>query len=263
MGEGAFVGVDAPNVYLVLGDSGAAFIDTAYGKDDEIRAQLAAWNALGSPPVAGIILTHRHGDHIGGAVQLHEATGGPILSSHEERAAVDASLTGGKVNRAVRSGETLDLGSATLEFIETPGHTLGSLCIYLRQDSVLFSGDMILGTGTTVISPDHGDMRLYIESLRGLLEYHAAVIAPGHGPEIHAANAKIQSLIDHRLDREAQLLRLIGEGKHTIEELFQAVYPELHPGLHDTARSQIRAHLNKLERDGTVEMSTQGFWCII
>ena len=262
VGEGAFVGVYAPNVYLVLGDAKAAFIDTAYGKDDEVRAQLAAWEALGSLPVAGIILTHRHGDHIGGAVRLQEATGGPILSSYEERAAVDAGLTGGKVGRAVGSGETLDLGAATLEFIETPGHTLGSLCIYLREDSVLFSGDMILGTGTTVISPDHGDMRLYIESLRGLLDYHAAVIAPGHGPEIYAANAKIQSLIDHRLDREAQLLRLIGEGKHTIEELFQAVYPELHPGLHDTARSQIRAHLNKLEQDGGVRTNGEGFWSV-
>ena len=52
MGKGAFVGVYAPNVYLILGDSRAAFIDTAYGKNDEVRAQLAAWEAVGSPPVA-------------------------------------------------------------------------------------------------------------------------------------------------------------------------------------------------------------------
>ncbi len=254
VGDSAFVGVYPPNVYLVAGDGKAVFIDTAYGKDEEVEAQLEAWESLGKPTVEGIVLTHRHGDHIGGAVRLSEATGGPIISSACERAAIDADLKGGRVARAVRSGETMGLGDATLEFIETPGHTLGSLCIYLREDDVLFSGDMILGTGTTVISPEHGDMRLYIESLRKLLDYDAAIIAPGHGPEISEANAKIQSLIDHRLDREAQILRLIDEGKQTIEALFEAIYPELHPGLHDVARSQIRAHLVKLEQDRKVQV---------
>ena len=259
VGEGAFAGVYAPNVYLVVGEGKAAFIDTAYGRDEEVDAQLQAWESLGKPSVEGIVLTHRHGDHIGGAVRLSEATGGPIVSSADEQSAIDADLKGGKVGRAVRSGETLDLGHATLEFIETPGHTLGSLCVYLREDDVLFSGDMILGTGTTVVSPEHGDMRLYIESLRKLLDYDAAIIAPGHGPEIHGANTKIRSLIDHRLDREAQILRLIGEGKQTIEALFEAIYPELHPGLHDTARSQIRAHLVKLEQDGRVQSANERF----
>ncbi len=259
IGEGAFAGVYAPNVYLVVGDGGAAFIDTAYGKDEEVDAQVGVWESLGKPGLKGIVLTHRHGDHIGGAVRLSEATGGPIVSSAGEQAAIDADLKGGKVGRAVRSGETLDLGDATLEFIETPGHTLGSLCVYLREDDVLFSGDMILGTGTTVISPEHGDMRLYIESLRKLLGYDAAIIAPGHGPEIQGANTKIRSLIDHRLDREAQILRLMGEGKRTIDALFEAIYPELHPGLHDTARSQIRAHLVKLEQDGRVQSANERF----
>lgn len=251
VGEGAHQGVYPPNAYLIAGGAQAAFVDTAYGKDEEISAYLAHWRALGQPPIAAIILTHRHGDHIGGALRLREATGGALVCGVDERAAIEADLGGAGVDTAVADGDTLDLGGATLEFIHTPGHTLGSLCILHRQTQTLFSGDMILGTGTTVISPEHGDMSAYIASMRKLLRYDTQRIAPGHGPVIDAPQAKLNELITHRLAREEQIVELLAAGNRAVDDLLNAIYAgNIHPALMDTARSQIRAHLIKLERDG-------------
>ena len=90
VGEGAHQGVYAPNVYLVVGSERAAIIDTAYGKDEEVETYLNHWRSVGSPDVAAIVLTHRHGDHIGGAARLREATGGAVICNGIEQEAIES-----------------------------------------------------------------------------------------------------------------------------------------------------------------------------
>jgi len=146
----------------------------------------------------------------------------------------------------------LDLGGMSLELIHTPGHTMGSLCIYERGQGILFTGDHILGAGTTSINPEHGDMALYIASLQKLLKYNAKAIYPGHGPVIKEPNTKINELVQHRMDREKQVIELLRAGKGTVEAMLKAIYPELDKRLEGMAKGQIQAHIHKLEKEGRV-----------
>jgi glyoxylase-like metal-dependent hydrolase (beta-lactamase superfamily II) len=124
---------------------------------------------------------------------------------------------------------------------------------------VLFSGDNALGMGTTAISPPpRGDMARYIESLRRMQALDAALLCPGHGPIVHEPNRKIQELIDHRRERDEQVLALLQEGKGTLTQLVRGIYPELERRLERMARGQILSHLYKLEREGKVAMREEG-----
>ena len=258
VGESAFAGVYPPNVYLINGDGRAVFIDTAYGTDDELEAHLGMWRKLGKPDIAAIVLTHRHADHIGGARRLHEATGGEVVCAPAEKGHIERAQGPIDAIATAEHGETIDLGRGTLEFIHTPGHTMGSLCVLYREPGILFTGDTILGTGSVVVSPDDGDMGAYLDSLESLRGYGPRMICPGHGPAIDDPMDRVRWLIDHRLARERQILGLLEQGHRTLDELFQAVYPTLDSRLGDTARSQIRVHLIKLERDGKVSFESRG-----
>ena len=258
VGRPAFVGVQPPNVYLVAGSEGAAFIDTSFGRDEDFEAQVGLWESVGRPKMSAIVLTHRHRDHIGGARRLQAACGGEIASSKAEKGPIEAEPNGPQVSMAVSDGDTLDLGGATLQFVEAPGHTLGSLCVFHKEEGVLFTGDTVLGKGSTSISPDQGDMELYIRSLERLIGLDSSMIAPGHGPVVDQPRSKLEVLIRHRLDRESQILELLRNGSRSIDDLYGAMYPELDNRLQGSAKGQIRSHLIKLEREKRVVASRSG-----
>jgi len=99
----------------------------------------------------------------------------------------------------VADGDTITVGGLTVEVVHTPGHTLGSVCLYLREEKALFTGDTALGLGTVAISPPpHGDMALYLQSLERLKGYDCAVMLPGHGQAVHDVRRKLQELIGGR-----------------------------------------------------------------
>jgi hydroxyacylglutathione hydrolase len=146
-----------------------------------------------------------------------------------------------------------------LRCVHAPGHTAGHLCSYLEDDGVLFAGDNVLGVGTAAIAPPpHGDMAEYIRSLRKMQSLDAPLLAPGHGPLVREPNRKLQELIDHRQQREDQIVGLIAAGRDSAKSLVKAIYPELDKRLMSMATGQVLSHLHKLQSDGKLRLQGKG-----
>jgi glyoxylase-like metal-dependent hydrolase (beta-lactamase superfamily II) len=152
----------------------------------------------------------------------------------------------------VRDGATLSLGDTTLEFLEAPGHTYGSLAVFVRETRALFTGDNVMGTGSSVVNPGEGEISLYLQTLEKFLRYDPAVIYPGQGPVVTDPRAKIAGLIEHRRQRERQILALLAQSRQSIDQMVATLYPDLKQGLAHLARNQVRSHLIKLEKEGKV-----------
>lgn len=240
----SFAGTYAPNVYLVGTDKAAALIDAGYGNAASIRTRLEFINSLGYSKLDYILVTHAHPDHLGGASRIAEVTGARILLHPS-----DAKEPGD----GMMEGSRLELGRYRLTVVHTPGHTPGSVCILMEPGGVLFSGDSILGLGTTVVVPPGGNMADYLKSLRKLSSLNVSVVCPGHGPVIREPRRKIEELIEHRLERERQVLDSMRRGNCTVDGLIADIYPELEKRLFSLARWQVLAQLDKLVGEGKVK----------
>lgn len=283
-----YTGPQAPNVYLVADAGEGALIDSGFGDEQSVRARLDYLRERPEIRLRYIVLTHHHFDHSSGAQALRQATGAEIaMHPQEERSLRDwqgdvpqdidvpadqravaeqvrrfrQQAAEAKADIPIADGAMLRVGGLTLEVVHTPGHTLGSICIYLGEEGALFTGDTALGLGTVAISPPpHGDMRLYLESLERLKAYDAALMLPGHGRPLQDVARKLQELIDHRHEREEQILRLLADGVTTPRAMLGAIYPELDRRIVPMALRQIEAHLAKLAEERRVDPAAEGHW---
>ena len=131
----------------------------------------------------------------------------------------------------------------------TPGHARDHLCYFLEEERSLFTGDNVLGAGTTVI-PSDGDLNDYLASLQRILDLDATVIYPAHGPMIRDARAKVEQYIAHRHLREAQIIEGLESGLRLIPDLVKRIYTDVPEFLYVAAGVSVEAHLRKLEKDG-------------
>ena len=226
--------LDGTQTYLI-GET--AVLDPGPDIESHIERIVAAM-----PRLETILITHRHGDHAPAAVPLKARTGARIVAPRNVLDEVDQRVSG---------GESLDIDGVAVEVIATPGHTNEHVC-YLTADGDLFTGDTILGAGTTAIFPPDGHMADYLRSLHVLRARRPKRIFPAHGPVREDAIALIDGYIAHRLERERQVLAAIEAGARTVPELRARIYPDLDPRLHGAAEIQLQAHLIKLREEGRV-----------
>ncbi len=272
-----YTGPQSPNVFFVRDGDEAAFIDSGFGDEKSVEARVGFLDEHPGVRVKFIVLSHHHFDHTSAADQLRAATGASVtLHPQEEKflrewdsdAPQDIEIpedqkelrekietfrkqaADAEPDVMMNDGDEFTVGSLTLRIVHTPGHTLGSVCVYIPQERALFTGDTALGLGTVAISPPpHGDMALYIQSLHRLQELDCALMLPGHGITVHDVHAKLQELIDHRHEREQQILTLMEKGRNTVKAMLSAIYPELDRRLVPAATRQIEAHLAKLQSE--------------
>ena len=225
--------LDGTNSYVI---EEALIIDPGPAIESHLDALLRA-----APFLDAIFVTHRHADHAAAVPELKRRTGARVFAA--------AQVAG--VDHVLRDGETFPVGKEAVEAVATPGHTAEHFC-FLTSAGDLFTGDTILGEGTTAVFPPDGRMGDYLASLRRLLERRPAIIYPGHGPSREDAAAWIEHYLQHRAMRNRQILNALQTSPRALADLRAIIYPDLAAGLHGAAEAQLTAHLVHLIERGEV-----------
>ena len=222
-----WTGPTGNNTWLLTGRE-SALVDAGVGQAAHVEAVAAALNGA---PLARVLITHWHPDHVKGLPALRDRWPGLVV--------VDI------------AGEPVPAGDGQLEIIPTPGHSPDHLCFFDREAGDLYCGDLARKGGTIVIpAKKGGDLRAYLASLALVREMAPRRLLPGHGPIVDDPAALIDEYIAHRQKREQQILQAILEGARTVEDIVRRVYPLLPESLSSAAADSVRAHLAKLRDEG-------------
>lgn len=228
--------------YLVEDDRGGVLVlDPGSPGAEALGAVLAAVAAIGrrASDVSGIVLTHLHADHAGGAAALRDATGAPVLMHEREAEALAAirrglpapDLEGWGVppkrrpelaavaaapsapdlaapDRVLDDGDLVDVSGRRLRVLWTPGHTPGSLCLHDEEAGLVFTGDTVLptvnsglGLGGPVTSDPIADYLASLERLAAL----GGLALPGHEHPFSDLADRCAALAEHHLRRSREV----------------------------------------------------------
>jgi len=280
--------------YIVGGDAtgrGDVVVIDPGPRLDSHRDALAA--ALTGCTVRSILITHCHADHSPLAAWLAAETGAPtvafgphgddtwdigddppeVLAAEQREAAERRAESGAEPTEpvveestdrefapdvTVRTGDEVAAGDGwRMTALHTPGHTSNHTCFTLDDGTTrtIFTGDHVMGWSTTVVSPPDGDMAAYLESLRIVAGRTDDVAIPTHGSPIADPSRFVTELIEHRLERERQVVDAVRSGLDTIPAMVEHLYVDVRRELHKPARRSVLAHLVKLVDDGTVAVA--------
>ena len=222
-----WTGPTGNNTWLIRG-SEPALVDAGVGRPEHVDAIAAA---LEGEPLARVLITHWHPDHVSGLPALRERWRKLVV--------IDA------------PGEPVPAGDGVLEIVPTPGHSPDHLCFFDRDGGDVYCGDLARIGGTIVIpARKGGDLRAYLASLKQIRDLAPRRLLPGHGPIVDNPLELIDEYLAHRMEREQQILKAMLEGARTVGEIVRRVYPALPESLSEAAADSVRAHLAKLRDDG-------------
>ena len=247
------------NTCLLPGTSGSAVLIDA-GQGMPAHLELLA-QQLGQRRVRleQVLVTHGHGDHATGAVAIRDAHPHVTFRKHlwpaqDTRFPVEW--------QQVVDGERIDVGGDTLVAVHTPGHSPDHLAFWHEASGTVFAGDLVMATGTVLIQATRGgDMGDYLASIARIQALQPARLLPAHGPAIDNPDRFLRRHVEHRLTREAQVLAVLAAGPLTVQAVTESIYHGLNPALMPAAHETVRAHLEKLRREGRAFVD-DGQWAV-
>lgn len=250
---GVFTG-GGTNTYLV-GREDLTLIDPG----PNIKEHIDEIIRVGENKIKRILVTHTHTDHSPAALPISKVLDVPMYgrlidgeSSWEDETFIPDVI--------LNDADIIKTDEYTLEVIHTPGHASNHLCFLIKELNCLITGDHIMDGSTVVIGPPDGNMADYLESLNKLFKYKIDCLAPGHGNFMYEPKKVIESIIRHRLSREAKVLRRLEDvGDIDLESLTAIVYDDVPEQLHPIAKFSLEAHLLKLLKEGVIKKDNNNF----
>ncbi|MDC0529250.1 MBL fold metallo-hydrolase [Gammaproteobacteria bacterium] len=250
---GVFTG-GGTNTYLV-GREDLTLIDPG----PNIKEHIDEIIRVGKNKIKRILVTHTHTDHSPAALPISKVLDVPMYgrlidgeSSWEDETFIPDVI--------LNDADIIKTDEYTLEVIHTPGHASNHLCFLIKELNCLITGDHIMDGSTVVIGPPDGNMADYLESLNKLFKYKIDCLAPGHGNFMYEPKKVIESIIRHRLSREAKVLRRLEDvGDIDLESLTAIVYDDVPEQLHPIAKFSLEAHLLKLLNEGVIKKDNNNF----
>lgn len=253
------------NTYL-LGERRTVVIDPG---PDDLRHLQAILASTESARVEAILVTHAHRDHAGLAPRLTATTGAPVFafgpadagrSVAMQRLAATGEIGGGegvmasfKPDRDLPDDALVETDTGPVRAMWTPGHMGHHLC-FAWADAV-FTGDLVMGWASTLISPPDGDVDDYFASCAKLKALSPARLYPGHGAPVLTPVARIDALVNHRRAREVQIRDALAEAPARASELADRLYHLSDPILREAATRNVLAHLVALHARGEITVA--------
>ena len=241
----------------IIGHGEVAIIDPGPALPEHVDALL---DAVRGETITHILVTHTHRDHSPACQLLQQVCAAPSYAFGAHGAGRDdvGSVVeeGGDYeftpDHVVTDGTIIQGLNWSAECVYTPGHTSNHVCYQLRETKTLFSGDHVMGWSTSVIVPPDGDMGRYLTSLEKLLTRDDAVYWPTHGPSVDDPKTLVRALIQHRQEREQQILTCLRQGLNKIDQMLPRMYPELPERMTPAAARSTLAALLHLQQQGRV-----------
>ena len=239
----------------IVGKGNVAIIDPGPNIPEHVAAVL---ETVRGETVTDIVITHTHIDHSPATPHVKAATQattwgfGPHGTPHKGEQVEEGADYDFVPDRELRDNMLVEGHGWTLEAIHTPGHTSNHICLALKEEDIMFSGDHVMGWSTSVISPPDGDMGSYLQSLEKLLARHETRYWPTHGPAIESPHEFVQAFIAHRKKREEDIKSCLHAGMTKIPDIVEQLYKSTDPKLYGAAGRSVLAHLIHMAETGRV-----------
>jgi acetylornithine deacetylase/succinyl-diaminopimelate desuccinylase-like protein/glyoxylase-like metal-dependent hydrolase (beta-lactamase superfamily II) len=235
------------NTYLLTGNGEATLVDAGAGDQrhlDDLARKLNDSRAT----LTYVLVTHAHADHASGAPALASAHPTAIFMKYPWPAEdAQYSITW----RTVFDRAPVPAGDDTLIALHTPGHSPDHLALWHEPSGTIFSGDLVvLGSSVMIHWSRGGNLAQYLESLERLRALAPRRLLPAHGPIIEDPHAVLTAYLNHRREREHEVVAALQAGRETVQTIAESIYHGLSPALVAAAHENVRAHLEKLQTEG-------------